>query len=471
MLMNPNKEKSEIGSITILVLVLGLSAGIIIGGLVLLAATQFTLTRRATIREQALAIAEAGIHYYRWHMSHDPSDYTDGTGQPGPYIHEYADPQGNVIGSFSLLVTPPASGSTFFTITSTGWHNDLPMIKRTIEARYGIPSLAKFAFLHNSNVWFGQGMTIQGPVFSNGGIRQDGVNTSTLSTTKDSYTCGVETGCEIPEVKPGIWGNGGPSQLWNFPATGVDFNSIIIDFNIMKTAAQSSGLYLGPSGKQGYHVRFNADGSFSVHIVETTDFYKGWSFDYGCQNLYQKITNETFLGTYQVANSSVIFFEDQVWVEGTLNGQTTLIAARFPIDSFQKDIWIPDNLVYLDRSGTHRLGLIAQRDIIFTKDVPDDFEVDGALLAQSSRILRHHYNYSTCKQGNPANKNSLTIYGSVISNLISYWNFSGGGSQQPTSGFVKRDIIYDPNLYISPPPYFPSSGDLELIEWNETDNP
>jgi hypothetical protein len=463
------------GSISLLVLLFGLTASVAVGGLVMLTASQTSSANRNTANEQALSIAEAGINYYKWVLSHNGEDYTDGTGNPGspgPYIHEYKDPQGNKVGQYSLMVTPPPSGSKIVTIRSTGSTEVQPGIKRTVEARFGVPSLAQFAFLHNSNVWFGQGMTIHGPVMTNGGIRMDGVNDSTLSTSKATYICGVETGCGTPAEKPGIWGNGGPQELWQFPVTNVDFANIRIDFDGMaRAASMSAGLYLPNSGQQGYHIVFINDGTFKVYKVNTTDYYQGWSYDYLCQNLYQIIKKQTLLGTYNVADKPIIYAQDTLWVDGTLKGKTTVVAAQLPIDTYPRDIWIPDNLVYLDRLGDHRLGLIASRDIIFAKDVPKDFEVDGALLAQSSRVLRHHYNYSGCKDGNPAMKTSLTIYGSVISNLIAYWNFSGGGSEQPTSGFVKRELIYDPNMYYSPPPYFPSSGEPKLISWTEVSNP
>jgi hypothetical protein len=455
------------GSISILVMVFGLIAAVLIGGLVISTAIQANLSARNVYSEQALNVAEAGIEYYRWHLAHDPADFEDGTGASGPYEHAYTDPGGTTVGTFSLDIDPPTDGSTIVTITSTGWTLAQPSIKRAVEVTLGTPSLARFAFLHNSNVWFGHGMTISGPVLTNGGIRMDGINLNTIQTSKETYICGIETGCEPSEEKPGIWGNGGPQELWEYPVANIDFANININFASMKSSAETNGFHLNTSDTQGYHLVFNSDGSFTVYKVKTTDFYKGWSYDYECENLYQIIKTEELIGTYQVTDAPIIFIEDTLWVEGTLNGKTTVVAAKFPIDSYQKDIWIPDNLVYVDRSGDHVLGLIAQRDIAFTKDVPDDFEVDGALLAQSSRVLRHHYNYHSCKQGNPAMKNSLTIYGGVISNLISYWNFSGGGSEQPTSGFVKRDIIYDSHLLYEPPPYFPSSGVVELISWNE----
>ena len=463
------------GSISLIVLLFGVTAAIVVGSLVMLTASQTSFAVRNTANEQAMSIAEAGVNYYKWVLSHNSEDYTDGTGtpgQPGPYQHDYKDPSGAVVGKYSLVITPPVSGSKIVTVQSTGWTTNHPEIKRTVRVQYGIPSLAQFAFLHNSNVWFGQGMTVYGPVMTNGGIRQDGVNTSTLSTSKATYICGTETGCDTPEEEPGIWGKGGPADLWQFPVSNIDFANIRVDFDGMARAASgSAGLYLANSGQQGYHIVFINNGTFKVYKVNTTDFYQGWSFDYLCENLYQKIKKETFLATYNVADKPIVFAEDTLWVEGTIKGKITVVAAQMPIDAHHRDIWIPNNLVYLDRSGANRLGLIAQRDIAFAKDVPEDFEVDGALLAQSSRVLRHHYNYHGCKDGNPAMKNSLTIYGAVISNLIAYWNFSGGGSEKPTSGFVKRDLIYDPNLYYNPPPYFPSSGEPQLISWTEVASP
>ena len=49
------------------------------------------LLRLSTQREQAMQIADAGINYYQWHLAHFQTDYQDGTGVAGPYVHEYID--------------------------------------------------------------------------------------------------------------------------------------------------------------------------------------------------------------------------------------------------------------------------------------------------------------------------------------------------------------------------------------------
>ncbi len=451
------------GSVSILVLVFGVVFSIAIGGLVLVAGTQYTSSVRVETFEKALTIAQAGAEYYRWHLAHDPLDFTDGTQSAAPYIHTLSDPYGETEGTFSLDIAPPASGSSIVTITSEGWLNSHPEIKRVAKARYGIPSLAKYSFLHNANVWFGSGITVHGKVMSNGGIRMDGTNDSTVQSAKETYTCGSETGCNPQQTKNGVWGSGGPQNLWQFPVPQVDFNSLVVDFTDLKTAAQTNGTYLGPSGSYGYHVVFASDGTYTIKRTTSATNNKGWSVENGCENLYQIISAETTIGTYQIATKPVIFLEDTVWVEGVVNGKTTLTAARFPIDVYSMNIWIPNNITYIAKDGHSSLGLFSQNNIYYGRNIPTNFEINAAMLAQKGRIIRHHYKYSGCSSYSTAVRDKLTIYGSVISNLKSYWNFGTG----PTSGFKTRDVTYDSNLYFDPPPYFPSQGEYEFISWEE----
>jgi len=451
------------GSISILVLVFGLVFSAAIGGLVLVSATQYMSSTRTESFERALTIAQSGAEYYRWHLAHDPVDFTDGTGNPGPYVHSISDPYGNTEGTFSLTVDPPASGSSIVTITSQGWLNSHPEVKRTVKARYGIPSLSKFAFLHNANVWFGTGITVHGKVLSNGGIRMDGTNDSLVQSAKATYTCGSETGCSPSAQKPGVWGSGGPQILWEFPVPVVDFNVLVVDFSTMRSAAQQNGIYLGPSGSYGYHMIFNADGTVTIRRVTSAANRRGWSVENGCENLYQQISTETDVGTYSLASKPIIFAEDHLWVNGTVNGRATLVAARFPIDINNMNIWIYDNLTYVAKDGHSSLGIFAQNNIYYALNIPTNFEINGALLAQKGRVIRHHYRYSNCSTYSSAVRNNLTIYGSIISNQKSYWNFGTG----PTSGFITRVVTYDPNLYFEPPPYFPTQGEYEFISWEE----
>jgi len=454
------------GAITPALLIITVAFIIAIFGLLLMLTLQLDYSHRQVAREEAINIAEAGIQYYKWHLAHAPDDYQDGTGQAGPYIHDYIDPQRGLIGKYSLVITPPANGSSIVTIESTGWTDLYPAVKRTVRATYGKQSFAKYSFLQNASSWYGAGITVNGLVHSNTGIRMDGINTSFVTSAQSTYLCGSETGCNPPQTKPGVWGSGpgGSQGLWQFPVPPVDFNAISFDFTAMKTQAQTSGLYLGPSQVSGYHLVFVNDGTIKVSKVTRTNYYYGYSVEAGCQRLYQIITGETLLGTYNISSTPIVFSEDQLWVEGVVKGKTTVVAARFPIDTSQTNIWIPNNLYYNTYDGSNVLGLIAQTDIYFARDIPSDFKVDGALMAQKGKIIRHGYYLSTCGgSGSFSVKNSLTINGTIISYLKSYWNFGSG----PSSGFRTRNVNYDANLLYTPPPFFPVSGDYQFISWKE----
>ena len=462
------------GSITPALLIITSAFVVIIYGMLSVLSLQLDSSHRQTASEEALNIAEAGINYYRWHLAHDPNDFTDGTGNPGPYNHNYYDPQGKLTGNFSLDITSPQGGSSIVVIISTGRTLQYPSIERTITVQYGKGSYSKYAFLVNSSIWFGSGSVVNGEIHSNNGIRMDGINNSKVKSAQEEYMCGGETGCNPPQNKPGVWGSGPNSYLWEFPAPSIDFNSISYDLANMKDNAMTDGLYLAPSGSAGYHLVFQSDGNVTVYKITATNYYRGYSVpgqglgvgggqgQGGCQKHYQIIVSESPVGSYEIAQTPIIFSESNLWVEGTIKGNITVVAAQFPIASNNTNIWIYNNLVYSSYDGSNRLGLIAENDIYFARDIPENFRVDGALIAQTGQIIRHGY-FNWCGGTNNAIRGSLTINGALASFYKSYWNYGTA----PDSGFINRIITYDTNLLYNPPPYFPVTGDFEIISWRE----
>lgn len=468
-------NKSSKGTITPALLIITSAFLIVLYSILFVVTLQFQYSNRQVGSEIALNVAEAGVNYYRWHLAHDPDDFTDGTGGPGPYEHEYVDPQGNAVGKYSLEIIPPSSGSSIVTIRSTGWTYQFPNITRTITTQYGIPSFSRYSFLSNSSGWYGSGITVNGLIHSNNGIRMDGTNTSLVTSAQSTYMCGSETGCSPPQSRPGVWGSGGNQGLWQFPVPPVDFGTISVDLTNMRTSAQSSGLYLPDSGSRGYHLVFANNGTVSVYRVTATNVVRGYSVPGeglgaegggGCRNLDQLIASEVLIGTYNLSATPIIFIEDDVWVEGTVRGRTTVAAATFPIQSSNVDIWIRNNITYTAYDGSDVLGLVSQNNIFFVRDVPNVFQVDAVLMAQNGKIIRHRYTNTSCSSGIVGSvKNSLTINGALTNYYKSYWNYTSGSTL--ISGFTTRQINYDANLLYAPPPYFPTSGEYEFISWLE----
>ena len=166
--MNKNKLSKKRGMIIIQTMVFSAIVIIIISALSAWAATTIRAGRIAFNREQAFESAEAGIDYYRWHLAHAPTDYQDGTGVVGPYIHSVKDKDGNTIGQFSLDIIAPPIGSTIVKIKSTGSSSFDSSYLRKIESQVAKPSIAKYSVAGNNAFRFGAGTEIFGPIHVNG---------------------------------------------------------------------------------------------------------------------------------------------------------------------------------------------------------------------------------------------------------------------------------------------------------------
>ena len=181
------------GITVILVLVFTAVFGLSVSALMSFIFSQAKLGASKEVRERALGVAEAGLDYYHWFLTHNPTDLQDGTGVTGPYVHTYTDPEtGQQIGSFSLdIVGNTACGQLeSIDVTSTGTVDTDSRFTRTVTGRHAAPSVAEYSYIIGDDVWAGPDRDITGPYHSNGGIRMDGTNNSTdvsaPATTPDS---------------------------------------------------------------------------------------------------------------------------------------------------------------------------------------------------------------------------------------------------------------------------------------------
>lgn len=455
-------SNSRSGSTLILVIVFATSTIMIMGALIALFIAQQRSIRAAVASEKAFHVAESGVNDYRWRLAHNPDDYAGLSG-------DVTTSSGSVVGHYTVTIEPPSAGQNIVTITSTGWVDEFPNHTRTIEVRYGQPSYAQYAFLTNSNVWFGESETVNGRLHSNGGIRIDGTVDSQATTIRETYTCGPEHGCSNEE-KDGIWGAGQNPLLWDFPvADGVDFDVVTVDLDIMEDAAVAEGVDLGNSTGYGYHIVFQNDGTFDVYTV-TQLSNPVWGHD-GVQWTYESntIQSETPEASYQnvaIPDNGIIFVSDQTWVSGEVNGRVTVAAANLPDGSGTPyDIIIADDISYYpDRTSGSVLGLIAQQDILVPLYSPANLTIDAALMAQNGHVFRYYY-YPPYYPSDTI-KTSIESYGTIITNTLWTWTWVDG-TNTVTSGYQTTNTIYDPNLAYSPPPYFPTQDNYEFISWEE----
>ncbi len=483
---------TQSGSILIQAFVFGMISVVMIGALISWAGTNIKASRVALYREQALQIAEAGIDYYRWHLAHAATDYKDGNAtSTGPYIHDFFDKDGVKIGTFTLEITPPATGFTLVKIKSTGKVLIDPTVSRALLVQLAIPSLAKYAVVANDNMRFGEGTEVFGPIHANGGVRFDGLAHNIITSAKDVYddpdhTGGNEFGVHTHLNNPSGTGvndtfranealpNTVPSRSdvfeagRSFPVPATDFVGLTTDLAQIKANAVSAGRYLSSSGAQGYHITFKTNDTFDVYRVNNLQTPPGSCTNTLSQTGWGTWTirttgngNQTLVGNYPIPANGLIFVEDNVWVDGQITtARVTLAAGRFPDSAATRpNILINSNLLYTTYDGQDVMGLISQGDVTAGLGSADTLRVDAALIAQNGRVGRFYYP-SACGTG--YDRNTITLFGMIATNIRYGFAYTDG------TGYSTRNITYDANLLYGPPPSFPLTSDqYQTVSWEE----
>jgi len=455
--------------------------------------TQANVGRAKYAREQAFGIAEAGLEYYHWFLKHNPDDLTNGTGQPGPYIYIVDDPEGGTLGTASLSVVGNTACGVIQSIevTSEGTSDADSRFKRTVVGRYMRPSVAEYSNLLNANVWAGADRNITGPYFSNGGIRMDGTNNSTVSSAVSAWLCTSSFGCSPSQNQAGVFGGGSGSALWQYPVPNFDFNGIASNFGTLQGYANTQGILLastsvrvagvqqggtfasvGGTNQRGFRIVLRSDNTIDVYRVTGTSGVWGVHIDNPSVWMtdYDIITSETYHGRYTIpAGCPVIFAQSKVWLEGVVGNKVTIVAAD--TGSYTPDIILNNNITYASVSGTSGLTAIAERSVLIPLISPDVMTVRGVFVAQSGYLGRNYYTTSGSRDvpsqyDSYVMQSSLTTIGSVVSNGRVGTKWSCGGNF--CSGYSNRTDTYDRLLAFLPPAFTPAATqDHKFVIWRE----
>ncbi len=458
-------------------LVFGAILFTVLGALSSFVLTENKLQLNSTSGSRGLAIAEAGIEYYRWFLAHNPTDLQNGTGQPGPYTIPYNDPEGGQTGTISLAITGNIScgQTTSIDIRSTGTPIESPTTDRTIVARYARPTVALYSTISNSSVWAGEDRVISGPYHSNGGIRMDGTANAPVTSSLSTWLCDSAFKCTPSQTKTGVWGAGTNQSLWKYPVPQIDFAGIAADFTNLKTIATASGLYFPrfSSGTDedsnywnGYHIIFNGNGTITVlRVSATTSLPTNSNINATNRRDRTLIETETLLGTYTLpASCGLIFVEDNVWVEGVVDSKVTLVAANVVTTGVAPNAMLPNNITYAATDGTDGLTLIAENNVLISANSPTNMTLSGIFVAQGGAFGRNRY---SCAGGYEA-KNTLTIFGTIVSNLRTGTKWPGGCSGGGDAGYQSRIEAFDRKLSTDPPPFTPyTSTDYQIVDWRQ----
>ncbi len=432
----------------------------------------------ARAQAESFGIAEAGLEYYRWFLSHFPGDITNGTGQPGPYVIPYVDPEGGTVGSYTLsIVGNSACGSIqSIEVTSKGVSSSTPNVPVTLVGRYAAPSVAVYSYIVGSSVWAGADRVINGPYHSNGGVRMDGTTNAPVSSSLSTWNCTSSFGCSPTQSSaPGVVGSGPNQDLWTYPTPQVDFVGISANFSTLKTTASTTGLYLprysstsGSNSHRGYHLIFNSNGTVTVRRVSSvTALSNVQPIDGSASSItdYTLINAESLFQTATLSSTcGLIFVEDNVWLEGTVSGKVTVVAAGVVDTNFKPNIVLRGNLTYATTDGTSGLTVIGARNILIAPDSPQTMTLSGIFVAQSGAFGRNRYSCPSAYEP----RTTLTILGTTVSNLRTGTKWGGGCSGGLSAGYQTRIDAFDHQKAADPPPFTPfTSPQWQFVDWQQ----
>lgn len=445
-------------------------------------ASQLQYSFKQNDREQALQIAEAGIHFYKWYLAHQLDGRTASQvnafwantspyplGVNAPYVDSFAN------GEYSIVVEKPDPSKTIVNIESTGWTTANPGLTRKIKVRLRKPSWSEDAVMSNEAVRFGVGTEVFGPIHSNNGIRFDGLAHNLVTSSMDEYNdpdhndnnkeFGVHTHVNAPPAT-GMNNSFRPAEALpnavpnrtdifeagrEFPVAPVDFNGVLGDLSLMKSeaiAGTGGSLYFN-NDHQGRHIILKADDTFDIRTVRSftsstnmiQNYQGGWA-------------------NYAIPENGVIFVENNVWLEGAVDGKRVTIVAANLISEAQKTMYLGKDVRYANVDCSNMIGLIGQKDVEIYRESNNILRIDASLLAQTGRVGRANYT------GSSALRDTITIYGAIASNKR--YGFSWvDGSGNRVSGYATRNLYYDNNLLYCPPPYFPTGSQYALDLWEE----
>lgn len=391
--------------------------------------TETRIAQREGRFVQALYLAEAGIdqgleRLKQTHSAEDPAAADLGA---GTYDYE------------------TISVGTNFIITSEGSVGD---VSRTVSVNVRRDSVARYLYFTDDEhfrwygwripVWFITGDYLGGPLQTNSHLHISGdpifsdPNSHQPVKAADNFITYMHGGppSDNPEFQDGIELDVAPVPL---PSKALQ----------LRTDAVAEGYHFEASGASPAQITLNCDSTMTVTSTHHT--------------------NETMP---LPPNGAVFITGGDVEVSGALSGQLCIGTNR--------NVAITDDVTYCDDprlnpDSADRLGLIAERDVVVSKDVPyhdynedglGDVKIDASIMALGNSFTVENW------WEEPA-KGDLFVYGGIIQDYRGPVGTFDSSSNTKLSGYSK-EYQHDPRdlgeIFFK---YFPSTNDYVIISWEE----
>ncbi len=407
--------------------------------LVTLSVSYSSQTQFFVERDQALQLADAGLNQYLYELSQNYAFWQ---------THTTVGPIAMANGSWSATATAPTT-STPLTLRCTGKLGD--GTQRTVTATVRFPAFSDytvFVDLTGSTYSIGSGATFYGPVRCNGNISNSGVITG-LAQAGGKCSAGSSFGANYP---------GGHQDK----AQVVNFSGLTTDITAIKTTAIAQSAYYSGSGGLGYRLTINGAQVGVAKITAINYNYPRSGYPADPQLGAMTVTS---VATLTVPASGVMFFDDNIYVQGTYDAGVTLGTSQ--------DAYVIGNVVPASTNTTHSCGIVASSEVLFPywmQGMPADQTAQAALLAESGGVGPDNTGAGKCKQYNSSSKTWSTAYTPPLKTSVTVKGSRAMAVEIGfSSGYGTRSFRIDPRLKSNPPPLYPVvPGDkLKVDTWWE----
>lgn len=427
-----------------MVVVLAVITGVLLIGsaLFILGVGESGLVEYATDTAEAFWLAEAGQERARAWLEEQAGETPPVFPMRGGF-----DDQPLAGGEYDASIVVRSGGSPWTTEYDVVSYGEKDGDVRQVRSVLRTESFSRYVYFHNqsSDVWHVTGDSLDGPFHANGHIRIRGEPWfgGRVTTTEDYLI--VQDGSN-PTFESGY-------QV-NVPEVPFPDPSVIPD--ALRARAQAEGHYVGNlrGERARYEVVLGRNGNMGYLS------YRSYERRGGGRYRYSSWTD--------VSISSIngpVFFDDTIWIEGTLDGEVTIGAGE--------SVHIRDDVLYEDatpRGGPapgcdDMLGLIAAGDVIVDITVPNmnDCVVHGHVMA-----MHHSFTAELYNQGPP--RGDLVVWGGIAQE-----------NTGPVGAFNQYDIIvhgymkdyhYDTRLSSgASPPWYPLTGRYIIVSWEDVQPP
>ena len=444
------KKAKNNGTALILALIFSAILAIGVGGYMAFVVGQSKIVKHNANYIQALYLAEAGIdkaivalEQYSSPPATFPGIVETGLGS-GSYIVESV--EATYIGD-----------NIVYEIHSVGNVNEA---SREIVAEIQAETFAKWSYFTDSEnylihwwwwvfevpVWFTSGSYLEGPVHTNGQFNVSGYPIMNGPVSSVAGTLNYMHGpdqdgikfyddtCEgYNEDQDALFE---PDEL-TLGVEEIDMSSLSAD-RLKTGATQAGGMDL--------------DGDTSITLL-----------DDGTMNVTNATEGWVQENMSIPSNGALFVNSGDLYIAGILDGELTVGSSQ--------NVVITDNLVYeshpIDNPDTNdKMGIIAEENVIIQeKDngVADDIEINASMIALDDSFTVENYDDPSLVEG------ALTVYGGIIQNTRGPVGTFYSWNNQKRSGYDKN-YSYDQRMHYLPPPFFPKTGNYEMIYWKEVIN-